>query len=472
MSLQPNSKEVPPFEALRDFPDWVPPMLVKEFRQGLRAGSFVLLLVALHLGVSLVEAFGLAASVRSENTHFVGVFFWGVVYAVLLLGAPLRGLAGLHAEREARTLELLGAAGVSGTRLAWGKWISLMTQSCLMAVSLLPYFVLRYYTGGVDLALDVRLLALAVLASGICVAAAIAASSLSRTLLRATLGAVFCVGFLSYWAAASALLDAPGAIATLNLMQGGWILLAGEAAVCVVVLLRLAGDAVGPASENGALLARLLLVPAWGAALIPALRGVEQPVFTGYLWVLGLLSLVVFAWHLGSVRVFDAHLRPFARAGGWGRFASLLLLPNWVGCLWILPLAVGVLLVVVKSIVAQTVLLFLGAFLASGILLWRTCFPKVRNLFGLFALYGVLGGMASAVSFALQVGWESRWLSFVPSLGIWRYFAVESKNLPDASVLPEWRAAAQASFLVYLLACCVPAIVWVRREVWPKWKAR
>ncbi len=472
MSVQPKTEEVPLLESLRDFPDWLPPMLVKEFRQGLRAGSFVLLLVALHLGVSLVEAFGLAASVRSESTQFVGVFFWGVVYAVLLLGAPLRGLAALHAEREARTLELLGAAGVSGTRLAWGKWISLMTQSCLMAVSLLPYFVLRYYTGGVDLALDARLLVLAVLASGSCVAAAIAASGLSRTLLRAALGAVFCVGFLSYWAAASALLDAPGAIATLNLMQRGWILIAGGAALSVVVLLRLAGDAVGPASENGAVLARLLLAPAWGAALIPALRSVEKPVFIGYLWGLGLLSLVVFAWHLSAVRVFDAHLRPFARAGAWGRFAAILLLPNWVGCLWILPLAAGALLVVVKSIVAQTVLLFVGAFLASGLLLWRTCFPKVRNLAGLFALYAVLGGLASAVSFALQAGWESRWLSFVPSLGIWRYFSVESKNVPDASVLPEWRAAALMAFLVYLLACCVPAFVWVRREVWPKWKAR
>jgi hypothetical protein len=236
--------------------------------------------------------------------------------------------------------------------------------------------------------------------------------------------------------------------------------------------LRLAGDAVGSASENGALLARLLLVPAWGAALIPALRGVEEPVFTGYLWVMGLLSLVIFAWHLGSVRVFDAHLRFFARAGGWGRFAALVLLPNWVGCLWILPLAVGVLLLVVKSMVAQTVLLFVGAFLSSGVLLWRTCFPKVRNLFGLFALYGVLGGLASAVSFALQAGWESRWLSFVPSLGIWRYFAVESKNLKDASVLTEWRAAAQVAFLAHLLACCVPAFVWVRREVWHRWKAR
>jgi hypothetical protein len=127
---------------------------------------------------------------------------------------------------------------------------------------------------------------------------------------------------------------------------------------------------------------------------------------------------------------------------------------------------------VVKSIVAQTVLLFLGAFLASGVLLWRTCFPKVRNLFGLFALYATLGGLASAVSFALQFDWKSRWLSFLPAFGIWSYFSVEAKVLSDSSALPQWKAAAQAAFLVYLLACCVPAFVWLRREVWPKWKAR
>jgi hypothetical protein len=472
MSAQSKAGEASLFESLRDFPDWLSPMLVKEFRQGLRAGSFALLLVVLHLGVVLVQAFGLAASVRSESTEFVGVFFWGVVYAVLLLGGPLRALAALHAEREARTLELLGAAGVSGTRLAWGKWISLMAQSCLMAVSLLPYFVLRYYTGGVDLALDGRLLLLAVLASGACVAGGLAASGMRSAVLRAGLWAVFCVGFLVYWGAASSLLSEPASIATLNKMKLGWALLALGSALSVVVFLRLAGDAVGASSEKGAGLVRLLLVAGWGAALVPNLRGVEEPVFVGYLWVMGLLSLAVFASHLSAERVFEAHLRPFAGFGWRGRFAAILLLPNWVGCLWILPLAAAVLMGVVKSVVAQTVVLFVGAFLASGVLLWRTVFPGMRNLPGLFALYGALGGLASAASFALQVDWKSRWLALVPAFGIWRYFSVETRLVRGSPELTEWRAAAQVAFLLYLLACCIPAFLWVRREIWPKWKTR
>jgi hypothetical protein len=188
--------------------------------------------------------------------------------------------------------------------------------------------------------------------------------------------------------------------------------------------------------------------------------------------VMGLLSLAVFASHLSAERVFEAQLRPFAGFGWRGRLAAILLLPNWVGCLWILPLAAAVLMVVLKSIVAQTVVLFVGAFLASGVLLWRTVFPRMRNLPGLFALYGALGGLASAVSFALQVDWKSRWLALLPAFGIWRYFSVETRLVRDSPELIEWRDAAQAAFLVYLLACCVPALLWVRREIWPKWKTR
>ena len=472
MSAQPKTVASPDLESLGDFPDWLPPMLVKEFRQGLRAGSFVALLVALHLGVVLVEAFGLAASVRRENTDFVGTLFWGAVYALLLLGGPLRGLTGLHAERQSRTLELLGAAGVSGTRMAWGKWISLMTQSCLMVFSLLPYFVLRYYTGGVDLTLDVRLLALAVLISGVCVAAAIAASGLRRPAVRAALGAVFCLGFLIYWGFASSILQEPSAVAALNQMGRGWIFLLGGCLLGVVILLRLAGDAVGPASENGAVLPRLLLVPGWALVLVPALRGVEATVFIGYQWLMGLLSLVVFAWHLGELQVFEAHLRPFERMGSLGRLVSVLFLPNWAGGLWVLPLAAGVLMGVVQSIVHQTFLLLFGAFLASCVLLWRTCFSKTRNLFGLFALYGALGGLASAISFALQAKLESRWLSFLPAFGYWRYASLQVQTPLDLPTLPEWRQAAGAALIAYLCACGVPALLWLRREVWPKWRTR
>jgi hypothetical protein len=141
-----------------------------------------------------------------------------------------------------------------------------------------------------------------------------------------------------------------------------------------------------------------------------------------------------------------------------------------VGSLWILPLVLGVLLLVVKQIVFQTFLLLFGAFLATGVFLWRTCLPKARNLVGLFALHAVLGGLASAVSFALQATLESRWLSFFPAFGFWRYAAVQSKTLKDLPILQEWKVAAVAAFLAYFFACVHLAVVWVRREVWTKWR--
>lgn len=285
------------------------------------------------------------------------------------------------------------------------------------------------------------------------------------------MGAVFCLGFFIYWGFSSSLLSEPAALVTFNQMGREWIMIAGGSFLTIVVLLRLAGDAAGSVTDNGAVLARLLLLPGWAAVLVPGLRG-EEEVFVGYLWVLGLLSLAVFAWHLGELRVFEAHLRPFWRAGLAGRVASIFLIPNWVGGLWILPLAVGVLLSVVAPIVFQTFLLLFGAFLASGVFLWRACFPKVRNLFGLFALHAVIGGLASAVSFALQAKLESRWLSFMPAFGFWRYAGVQSKTLRDDPTLLEWRMAASAAFLAYLIACATLAVGWVRREVWPVWRKR
>jgi hypothetical protein len=316
------------------------------------------------------------------------------------------------------------------------------------------------------------LFVLSCLGSGVCVAAALAASGLQRAGVRAFAGAFFCLVFLLSWVASSVLLDDSGAVAALNMMGRGWLLIGATAVWCVVVLLRLAGDAVGTASENGALWPRLLLLPAWAVAFVPWLRGVEEQVYLGYLWALAGLSLAVFSWHVGASCVFEAHLRGFKRFGVFGFWGAIFLLPNWVGCLWVLPLAVGAFVLTVKSVVNQTIVLLVGACLASGVLLLRVFFQKARNPLWVFALHGGLGCLASAISSALTVSWNSKWLSFFPTIGLWRYLSVQSHSLRDSTVLPEWRQSAQAAFLAYLFACGIPALIWAYRELRPRWKTR
>jgi hypothetical protein len=156
-----------------------------------------------------------------------------------------------------------------------------------------------------------------------------------------------------------------------------------------------------------------------------------------------------------------------------GRIAGVFLLPNWVGCLWILPLGLGVLTTVVGSDFSKTVLWMVGAFLASGVFLIRIFFPGSRNPIALFALYGSLGGLMSAVSAALQTGWKSEWFALFPAYGIWNFIALQQQHLArDSPVRALWKQAAATSFWIYFAACVVLALGWMRREIAPRWKKR
>ena len=90
--------------SLGDFPDWLSPLLVKEFRQGLRGKSFEWTFIALHLGMLLTVASGLTRQQRGGDASFVGGFFWALMIVVLVLGVPVRGMMDLAEERKTRNV--------------------------------------------------------------------------------------------------------------------------------------------------------------------------------------------------------------------------------------------------------------------------------------------------------------------------------------------------------------------------------
>ena len=72
-----------------DFPTWLPPMLVKELRQGLRTRGFVFSLIGLHVVLVIAFAWALVAQIfdRSSALDIVNGFYWTIT--VLLLGIML-----------------------------------------------------------------------------------------------------------------------------------------------------------------------------------------------------------------------------------------------------------------------------------------------------------------------------------------------------------------------------------------------
>lgn len=131
---------------LRDFSDRLSPMVV-DARQGLRTRFFTGALMIFHLVLGLLMA-GFLFDLNHNDAHEM---FWGIIAATLLGVLPLRAFNALHTESKDGTLDMLVLTGISSFRIVWGKWVSLYSQTLLIACSLLPYLIARYQIGGVEL---------------------------------------------------------------------------------------------------------------------------------------------------------------------------------------------------------------------------------------------------------------------------------------------------------------------------------
>jgi hypothetical protein len=146
------------------------------------------------------------------------------VIIVTLLGVlPSRAFNALNAEVKDGTLDMLMLTGITSFRIVWGKWVSLYSQTLLVASSLLPYMIVRYQFGGVEIAREALGLAVLVLGSGVVTAALVGFSSqkllLVRLLMAAAVGAgAFSIGVLAYLLAAE---DFIGQEISQNLISAG-----------------------------------------------------------------------------------------------------------------------------------------------------------------------------------------------------------------------------------------------------------
>lgn len=180
-----------------DFGDWIGPMLVKELRQGLKSRAFGLSFVLLQAALVLLITFSVLEYRHNPDafkTQELSAYFWLVITVMLLLITPLRAFNDLAGERKANTLELLYMSGLTSWRIALGKWSSLVFQSWLFVLALLPYAVLRYYFGSVQLAEEGLALLWMLLASALLTALGLAVSGLSHWVRLLCTGAV-CVLF-------------------------------------------------------------------------------------------------------------------------------------------------------------------------------------------------------------------------------------------------------------------------------------
>ncbi|MCX6951394.1 MAG: hypothetical protein NTV51_04300 [Verrucomicrobia bacterium] len=309
-----------------DFPTWLPPMLVKELRQGLRTRGFVgafivfqLLMVLMMIATVTSASMGNEAA-RASTAQTVNAFFWTLLSVQLLIVTPARALGSLQTEADSRTLDLLLLTRLSAWRIVFGKWASLLAQAALLLVAMLPYGIVRYFGGSVDLVSDAGLCAALLGGCAVVTAAGLWASGLPKLIRIAV--PVVAIFFGQIWQ---------------NMFRSTSVLFAGSApvlwyldgALVLVFFLVTAVRRIAPPAENHVLLARglpllaLVPVPLWALGGATAAASAQ--------WSFAAIFLaVVCAIELASVRVpMAAHWRGWARRGLWGRCVGRVALPGW-----------------------------------------------------------------------------------------------------------------------------------------------
>jgi hypothetical protein len=170
----------------RELPDRLHPMTVKELQQGMRRASFVYPFLGIHVlaVAAMATEFATGSVARNQYPGVMNLLllvesgpFWNVVAVVCGILMPLGGLILMGQELEEGNHELLLLTRLNRWAVVKGKFIILWAISALSFISLLPYVVVRYFIGGVELMQEL-MCALSVLAcAAVCSAGAIGASA-------------------------------------------------------------------------------------------------------------------------------------------------------------------------------------------------------------------------------------------------------------------------------------------------------
>ncbi len=335
-------------DRLADFSDKLSPMLVKELRQGLRAKTFVIVFLTLQGLLLLVLLSAVAASTQPQRAGgaISGIIFMFFSMALLVI-QPIRGIGTLQREVQGKTIELMVLTRLSAWKIVLGKWVSIVSQSALIFAAIVPYLILRYWFGDMNLFGELSLMILIFLASAVLTAIIVGISCVPSVLLRGLVpllaGGVgliaipnFCFGREFEELVSIAAMQTPEtfwgvAISVLCALYVGW------------TALGIGAGMIAPAAENHATLKRLITL-AILVILLPV--GAFAPVHAEALAVL-VAVIVVPSLALSLTEPF--HLMPpicspFVRRGTPGRLGGRLLYPGWPsGVLFsLLVIALGV----------------------------------------------------------------------------------------------------------------------------------
>ena len=214
-----------------DLPDRFGAMTVKELRQGLRRGMFIVpfILIQAMAVLAMLAEFNMGGDVEryskmegmlNPGLFFISGPFWIVAVAICIVVMPMGGLALMNQELEEGNHELLLMTPLTRWRVVRGKFFAMWGLCLVTFFSLLPYLIVRYFIGGIDVSRNIAMALTVVSVSGIFCAGSIGASAFKTNWSRILMMIVFFGSMLFSWFApmlgSHAVTDGCGVIYHLN----------------------------------------------------------------------------------------------------------------------------------------------------------------------------------------------------------------------------------------------------------------
>ena len=449
-----------------DFADWLSPILVKELRQGLKTKMFITTFILIQVAMIFITGIQLL-EVSHGGSGGAGGLAWlfsAFIWIPLLILMPARGLTAVSEELKVNTLDLVQLTHLTAFRIVLGKWVALVAQTLLVVTAILPYAVLRYFFGEVDIIADLSNIGILILASLVLTAGALALSS-SHIAIRILV--VFGL-FIAVCIMGSAAVFAHSPLSTGG--PGAWLvwMLPLLVALHVYLLLEIAASRIAPISENHSGRKRLVILLMGTIGLLLAWFGSEYAAMTwstscvvATAWVL-LESLSERTQHVPSL------YSGFARHGFFGKLAGRVLYPGWASGLVFALILTGMVFGIGLGALQRFQPGEVGSYLVTsrlmGPLIFSSVispvvvmllFPRARQPIWLYvltqALFGLCYVVAQVAGNAPNLNEETafRWLAPFPT-SAWFVLMEEGVDSPLGHFYTKFTLPVCAVLFVYL----------------------
>lgn len=297
------------------------PIVVKELRQGLKSKSFLVCF----LGLQALMVLSMSIYFMNANSPHGGLqgaegFFWTMIGLALLFFMPMRAFFGIYNEIRANTLELLFLTHMQSMQISSGKWMAQTVQVFMLISSILPYFVLRYLIGTINIVRDFQVLGIMVMVSLVLLSVGTGLSAWKSKLLR-----FFVIGgtvFMLFTVPNMLIMMAFGGFGGMTRFPVNPLTVVLLAIILILIFLQQGASMIAPPAENHARPKRILGLLLFSILFFTGLFQRSEP------WLIASIA-AMFPYYLGALSQPVSTIPTLYKRQRYPAFLHAFLLPGW-----------------------------------------------------------------------------------------------------------------------------------------------